>query len=248
MTQTDPDPTDEPAAAPVPRVSVMRQLCRLYPEARYLEIGVWKGKTFDRVEAARKVAVDPDFRLQPPVAERVARAATDEPGTSYHEVTSDEFFARVVGRDEQFDVVFLDGLHVYEQTLRDLMNALDHLAPDGVVVVDDTHPPTHLAALPDRDAHAAVRDHLGATDKQWMGDIFKLVWFVQTFCPHLTYRTIADNHGQTVLWRKPRADVPQRTLGEVAALAFEDMVVDEDVLELRPWREIRRELRRDLGR
>jgi hypothetical protein len=219
----------------------MRQLCRLYPQARYLEVGVWRGVTFDKVPAARKVAVDPVFKLDPPHHER------DEPGTEFHEVTSDEYFASIVGRDEQFDVVFLDGLHVYEQTLRDLMNTLDHLAPRGVVVVDDTHPPTHLCALPDRDAYFAVRDYLGESDKRWMGDIYKLVWFVQTFCPHLTYRTIADNHGQTVFWRTPRADVPQRSLREVADLTFEQMVVDQDVLQLRPWQQIRRELRRDLG-
>lgn len=246
----------EPAAEPkrpdksdksdkvVPRHAVMRQLCRLYPEARYLEVGVWRGATFDKVRAARKVAVDPVLQLRPPHGERTALT---DPGTEFHEVTSDVYFASIAGRDEKFDVIFLDGLHVYEQTLRDLMNALDHLSPDGVIVVDDTHPPTHLAALPDRDEHFAVRDFIGATDKRWMGDIYKLVWFVQTFCPHLSYRTIADNHGQTVVWRTPRADVPQRRLGDVAALTFEQMVVDEDVLQLRPWQQVRRELRRDLG-
>lgn len=237
----------EPAAEPdkvVPRHAVMRQLCRLYPEARYLEVGVWRGATFDKVPAPRKVAVDPVFQLKPPHGDRTQET---HPGTDFHEVTSDVYFSSIVGRDEKFDVIFLDGLHVYEQTLRDLMNALDHLSPDGVVVVDDTHPPTHVAALPNRDDHFAVRDYTGATDKRWMGDIYKLVWFVQTFCPHLSYRTIADNHGQTVFWRRPRTDVPQRTLGEVAALTFEQMVVDEDVLQLRPWQQIRRELRRDLG-
>lgn len=233
----------DPATAPkvVGRAAVMRQLCNLYPDARYLEIGVWRGTTFDKVPAASKVAVDPAFKMDPPAAER------DEPGTAYHEVTSDEYFAGLVGRDEQFDVIFLDGLHVYEQTLRDLMNALDHLQPNGVIVVDDTHPPTHLSSLPDRDHYSAVRSYIGETDKRWMGDIFKLVWFVETFCPHLTYRTIADNHGQTVLWRKPRTDVPQRSLGQIADLGFEQMVCQEHVLQLRPWQEIRRELRQDLG-
>lgn len=232
---------DEPDEKLVSRPQVLRQLCRLYAESRYLEVGVWKGRTFDKVPATRRVAVDPVFKLEPPHTER------DEPGTEFHEMTSDDYFARVVGREEQFDVIFLDGLHVYEQTLRDLMNALDHLQPRGVVVVDDTHPPTHLCSLPDRDEHAAVRDYLGETDKRWMGDIYKLVWFVETFCPHLSFGTIADNHGQTVFWRTPRTDVPQRSLREVADLTFEQMVVQEDVLRLKPWQAIKRELRRDLG-
>lgn len=244
MTDTQPEqPTEQPTETDkvVGRAAVMRQLCGLYDDARYLEVGVWRGATFDKVPAARKVAVDPVFKLDPPVADR------DEPGSEFHEVTSDEYFAGLVGRDEQFDVVFLDGLHVYEQTLRDLMNTLDHLQPQGVVVVDDTRPPTHLTSLPDREEYFAVRDYTGESDKRWMGDIYKLVWFVETFCPHLTYRTIADNHGQTVLWRKPRTDYPRRSLRQVADLTFEQMVVERDVLQLRPWREIRRELRRDLG-
>ncbi|MDO9494486.1 MAG: class I SAM-dependent methyltransferase [Nocardioides sp.] len=237
----------EPQHAPfkvrqnISRAAVLSRLTSLYPQARYLEIGVCEGATFDRVPAARKVAVDPEFRFDHVAMQR------DHPGTEYHQVTSDDYFASAVGEDEQFDVIYLDGLHVYEQTLRDLMNALDHLQPHGVIVIDDTRPPTYLASLPDRDNFFTVRSWLKSTDQRWMGDVFKLVYFIDTFCPGLSFSTIANNHGQTVVWRKRRAEVTPRTLGEIAALTFEQLVLTEDVLRLAPFGKIRPRLRADLG-
>lgn len=223
------------------RPAVLRRLIRLYENPRYLEIGVRHGVTFDRVPAARKVAVDPLLDFDVPAALRA------NPHHEYHEVTSDEYFATIVDPDDRFDVIYLDGLHVYEQTLRDLMNALNHLQPQGVIVIDDTRPPTYLASIPGREDFFRVREYLGTTAQAWMGDVYRLVWFLETFCPHLSYGTILDNHGQTVVWRQRRTDYPQRSLAEVAGLTFEDMVREEEVLRLEPFGRIRTRLRQDLG-
>ena len=150
------------------------------------------------------------------------------PGTSYHQVTSDEYFGSVVEPDAQFDVIYLDGLHTVEQTLRDLLNALPHLQPQGVLVIDDVRPPTALAAIPDRQEFFEVRSAQGRDDeKAWMGDVFRLVYFIETFCQQLSFRVIANNHGQAVVWRHRRAEVPQRGLAEVGAMTFDDMTQDE---------------------
>jgi hypothetical protein len=50
-----------------------------------------------------------------------------------------------------------------------------------------------------------------------------------------------------VVWRKRRTEVTQRTLGEIAALTFEQLVLTEDVLRLAPFGKIRPRLRADLG-
>lgn len=231
-------------AADAPRLKrwqVLRRLVNLYPEPRYLEVGVCEGLTFDRVPAARKVAVDPEFRF-----DQVEKGRT-HPEATYHEVTSDEYFNRIVAPDEEFDVIYLDGLHVFGQTLRDLLNALAHLQPRGVIVIDDTRPPTYLASIPDRIRFGEERRALGVRDQDWMGDVFKVVHFVQAFCPHLSYGTIANNHGQTVVWRQRRDEEPRRDLGGIAAMTFDEFSASEDVLRLKRFGEIRREVRRDLG-
>jgi len=226
----------------VSRARVVGRFLSLYEDARYLEVGVSKARTFDRVQAAVKVAVDPVFRFDPDAAERRV------PGVSYHQVTSDEFFGSVVEPDQQFDVIYVDGLHTVEQTLRDLLNALHHLQPRGVVVIDDTRPPTALAAIPDREEFFAERRRLGAEDQgAWMGDVFRLVWFIDTFCQQLSHRTVANNHGQTVVWRQRRLEVPPRELARVGAMSWEEMRDHEDVLRLAPLGEIVREVRLALG-
>ncbi|MBJ7356961.1 class I SAM-dependent methyltransferase [Nocardioides sp.] len=226
----------------VGRAQVVRRLVAHYDQPRYLEIGVCEGRTFDRVPAAVKVAVDPEFRFDHTAPERLV------PGTSYHQITSDEYFGAVVPAEAQFDVIYLDGLHTVEQTLRDLLNALPHLQPQGVLVIDDVRPPTDLAAIRDRQEFFAVRRAQGRDDeKAWMGDVFRLVHFIDTFCQQLSFRVISNNHGQAVVWRHRRPQVRERLLSEVGTLTFEQMTLEEDALRLAPFGEIVRELRADLG-
>jgi hypothetical protein len=232
--------TADQDAPRVGRAQVMRRLLRHYDQPRYLEIGVCHGRTFDRVDAAVRVAVDPEFRFD--------HEARDEPGTTYHQVTSDEYFGRLVDPAEQFDVIFLDGLHTVEQTLRDLLNALPHLQPQGVLVIDDVKPPTALAAIRDRQEFFDVRRAADRDDeKAWMGDVFRLVWFIDTFLQQLTHRVIDNNHGQAVVWRHRRDQVTDRLLADVGTLPFEAIAREPEVMRLAPFGEILRELRRDLG-
>ena len=101
----------------------------------YLEIGVESGVTFNKIEIARKVAVDPNFRV--PVRELSGEAFA---------ITSDQFFEQ---DDRRFDCVFVDGLHIYEQALRDFQNGWARLRPGGVVVIDDCYPSDEIAAMRD---------------------------------------------------------------------------------------------------
>ncbi|MDQ4051228.1 MAG: class I SAM-dependent methyltransferase [Actinomycetota bacterium] len=225
----------------LPRHVVVRRLLSSYADPRYLEVGVFRGVTFDRVEAATKVAVDPNFQFDP------TDPARARPGVSYHPVTSDEYFGSIVEPGELFDVIFLDGLHTVEQTLRDLLNALAHLQPQGVILVDDVRPPTYIASLRSHQRFAKVRAKIGAQENQWMGDVYRLMYFIDTFCQQLTYRTISNNHGQAVIWRKRRPSVTERTLTEVGQLTFEEFCLTDDVLRSAPLGRIEPEMRADLG-
>jgi Methyltransferase domain len=224
------------------RAQVVKRLLAHYENPRYLEIGVCEARTFDRVPATEKVAVDPEFRFDASAPDRQL------PGVSYHEVTSDEYFGSIVGHDQLFDVIYLDGLHTVEQTLRDLMNSLAYLQPQGVIVIDDVRPPTELASIPDRREFFRVRHAAGRDDEQaWMGDVFRLVYFIDTFCQQLSFRVIDNNHGQAVVWRRRRSAVPHRSLAGVGGLTFAELERNQEVLRLAPFGEIVREVRVDLG-
>jgi hypothetical protein len=236
------DPTSKRAQRKgASRQRVVNRFLSLYDEPRYLEIGVFSGRTFDAAKAAFKVAVDPMFRFDHTDPTR------DVPGIDYHQVTSDEYFGSIIDPGQQFDVIYLDGLHTFEQTLRDLINALHHLQPRGVIVIDDVRPPTYLASVRDRERYFQLREALGLSEREWMGDVYRVVMFIETFHQALTYRTVANNHGQAVVWRSRRATVPDRLVSDVAAWSFEDLKLDESVLRLAPLRAIVGEVSDSLG-
>lgn len=237
----EPDVQGKAVRKRLPRHAVVRRLLASYDNPRYLEVGVFRGVTFDRVEATRKVAVDPAFQFD---HEDPAR---QQPGVSYHRITSDEYFGTVVEPGELFDVIYLDGLHTVEQTLRDLLNAVAHLQPQGVILIDDVRPPTYIASLPGHLRFAQMRTKLDVKEYQWMGDVYRLMYFIDTFCQQLTYRTISNNHGQAVVWRNRRPAVTERSLVEVGQLTFEEFCLTDDVLRLAPLGKIEPELRADLG-
>lgn len=87
----------------------------------YLEVGVQYGFTLASVEVKNKTGVDPNLMFNPKLA----------PGLKLHRTTSDEFFSELP-EEIQYDLVFLDGLHTFEQTARDFLNALKHLRPGGL--------------------------------------------------------------------------------------------------------------------
>jgi hypothetical protein len=144
------------------------------------------------------------------------------------------------GEREPFDVIYIDGLHTYEQTLRDLLNSTQLLAPGGVIVIDDTVPTSYAASLRDANACMRVRNIFNDNDIAWMGDVYKLGYFIQTFIQQFEYRTIADNHGQIVMWRqvRPRREIIERTTAEIAAYDFSDTVLRREHFKFAPMAEI----------
>ena len=53
-------------------------------------------------------------------------------------MTSDNYFFN--NKNNLFDLIFLDGLHTYEQTIKDIFNSLKTLKKNGVIIVHDCLP------------------------------------------------------------------------------------------------------------
>jgi hypothetical protein len=209
----------------ISRPDVLNGLLRLFSHSTYLEIGVNRGETFLQVKANRKVAVDPKFLFS------LDDAKTAHGGSEFHEVTSDVYFSEIISPAEKFQLIYLDGLHTFEQTLRDFVNATHFLADDGIIVIDDVIPSSYQAALPDQLDAFKVKEFTGDPDNSWMGDTYKLVFFINSFFPAYNLRTISNNHGQAVVWRRPRAiDVFRSyTMAEIVRLEFLDVIKQSEV-------------------
>ncbi|OWK31278.1 class I SAM-dependent methyltransferase [Sphingomonas dokdonensis] len=210
------------------RFKVVQALLDLYESPCYLEIGVQNGITFHQTHAARKVAVDPVFRFDVDAA----RQQPENANSDYHQIPSDEYFCSE-GANEAFDVIFLDGLHTFDQTLRDFNNALGLLKPGGVILIDDTMPSTYAASLPDQGLSARVRRATEPDNRAWMGDVFRLVYFIRDYFPQYSYATLEDNHGQTIVWKSQRISTSNpRSVEAIARLEFADMIIHRRELNI----------------
>lgn len=191
-------------------------------------MGTQRGATFRSLVAETKVAVDPKFAFD------VEETRRKEAGSELHEMPSDEFFGRIVCPGDEFDVIFLDGLHTFEQTLRDFNNALRILSSGGTIVIDDVTPNSHISAIPDEERVRLLRSMLGDEDRAWMGDVFRLVFLIDSFHQELSFRTVEETGSQLVVWRQWREGVAPRSLAQIAAMTFDEMLFQRDSFRLSP--------------
>ena len=109
------------------RTDIINYLIKKYQYTSYLEIGYWNGINFKNINVKEKYAVDPDPKTTPT-----------------HKMTSDEFFMQ---NSKYFDIIFIDGLHHADQTLRDIKNSLRYLNPNGTILCHDMNPTTERMQL-----------------------------------------------------------------------------------------------------
>ncbi len=137
----------------------------------YLEIGVRDGYTFRSIRCKNKFAVD---------VERSQEFIRLGKGESFFHKESDRFFLEdapeLFGQDK-IDVVFIDGLHEFRQSLRDFLNAEFYLARRGLIFLHDCNPATR-----------EITTMRGGGD--WSGDVWKVVHFLLTYRADLTLFTL----------------------------------------------------------
>jgi len=133
---------------------------------KYLEIGCQNNYNFNAICLEDKIGVDPDI------------------GGNLR-MTSDQFFKQ---NELKFDLIFLDGLHTYEQTKRDLLNSLEIINENGVIVLDDFIPRNW-------------REHFTPrVQTDWNGDVWKIA-FELVKSKGIDFRIIAIDGGQCVIFK-----------------------------------------------
>ncbi len=186
----------------------------------YLEVGVRDGRSL-ALSRARSVGVDPAFAIDVELDGDLALART----------TSDEYFARpdplALTGGRQFDLVFLDGLHLFEVVLRDFRHAERLSTPWSVIIVN--------GVLPRKPSQA----RRSPVSSNWTGDVYKLTGVLRQRRPGLTVlavdtepagllvvlgldpsdTTLADEYAEIVESEVSATGIPAEVLTRETALA-----------------------------
>lgn len=131
----------------------------------YFEVGVYQARSL-RLAQCPAIAVDPSY----------CQTARQLPNVSFYQRTSDNFFE--FDAPEAFpskpDLIFIDGLHIFENVLRDFMNAEKIAHSSSVIVVDDISP-----------NHVNQANRKRCT-RVWTGDVWKLYAILKKYRPDLS--------------------------------------------------------------
>jgi hypothetical protein len=150
------------------RIQIIQKIIDTNKFNSYLEIGCYNDDCFSKINASKKVGVDPFL------------------GGNVR-MTSDDFFNI---NKEKFDCIFIDGLHIYEQVKKDIINSLKFLNDNGVILVHD--------CLPESIYEQAVP----RSKRRFKGDSWKAIVEMRTRKEIDTYTCIADEGLGIILKRK----------------------------------------------
>ena len=128
------------------RWDLIQHIIDKYNYTTYLEIGCDKDQSFFKIKIDKKIGIDP-----------VSGGTIRD--------TSDNFFKT---NKDKFDIIFIDGLHHYEQVIKDINNSLKILNNNGHILVHD--------CLPRSIAHQAIPRYRGS----WNGDVWKSIVELRT--------------------------------------------------------------------
>ena len=135
----------------------------------YLEIGVQSGKSL-AIAKCKSIGIDPMPQLR----------FTLNNTASVIKSSSDSFFAKQADSllTQAPDLVFIDGMHLFEYVLRDFINVERYAGISTLVVIDDIYP-----------GHPAQAQRKRKT-MAWTGDVWKLLEILKIYRPDLFIQTL----------------------------------------------------------
>ncbi len=153
----------------------------------YLEIGCFSNELFNQIKIQNKTGVDP-------VSGGNIKA------------TSDEFFKK---NTNKFDIIFIDGLHHYDQVKKDIENSIKFLNEKGIILLHD--------CLPSKVYDQAVP----RCTYNWNGDVWKAI--VETRCKQdIDTYTIYADQGIGVIFKRPNRNILKLNIKNFNKLTFKD--------------------------
>jgi hypothetical protein len=215
------------------RTCVIQKIIDAKDAVSYLEIGVQYGANFFRIKARQKVAVDPRFTFFNFRTLVLWLKYNRSKSCTYKKCTSDEYF-RHLNPTVTFDVIFIDGLHTYTQSLEDVNNALERLNDGGVIILHDSNPPSEAAAYPAYSLEYAAKQKLSGWTGDWCGDVWKTVCNLRSNRMDLNVFVLNSDLGLGIVMKRESRRCLRLTQEELNVMTFAEFAVRrENLLDLK---------------
>jgi len=203
------------------RVDVIQYLLRKIGGKTYLEIGVERGESFCSIDVPRKITVEPVH-----ASIEVQRHLLEHLNATYYQRTSDDFFAQKSGifANQKIDVVLVDGLHTYAQSLRDVENCIRHLSSNGLIVMHDCNPTTASAAT--------SWSSLGPTESVnciWNGDVWKTIVYLRSHRDELNVFVLDCDYGLGIISKGKPENMLNFSAAQIEKMTFHDLDNNREV-------------------
>ena len=146
------------------RTELINHFIKKYDYKKYLEIGVFNPyRNFNKINIEYKIGIDPDSKTNPSIV-----------------TTSDNFFKY---NKSKFDIIFIDGLHIKEQVIRDILNSLKFLTINGTIILHDCNPKDEISQKVPKET-----DH-------WNGNVWEAFVYIRTHYNGLNCFVIDTDEG-----------------------------------------------------
>ncbi len=161
-----------------------------FENCKYLEIGVANNDVFNSIplKIENKFGIDPvsggNFKM-----------------------TSDEFFKK--HNNLKFDVIFIDGLHIYEQCQKDCINSMQQLSENGIIFFHDFLP------------RSFFEEKVPRKQSTWSGDVWKVAVELANSI-NVEFKIINIDHGIGVL--KLKKNFEYKKIEELRNKSFKDYI------------------------
>ena len=173
------------------RFEIIQKIIDKKKYENYLEIGCDKDSNFSKIKAKNKIGVDPL-------------------SGGNLKMTSNDFFKN---NEIFFDCIFIDGLHIYEQVRKDILNSIKFLNPNGIIILHD--------CMPLKIWNQIVPKMYG----HWNGDVWKAIVEARTMKDIDTYTCKAD-HGLGMIFKRKNKNLLTLVITNFKKLKFKDYFIN----------------------
>ncbi|MFT4733894.1 MAG: hypothetical protein ACI97P_002337 [Arcticibacterium sp.] len=214
------------------RIELIQQVFKNTNFEYYLEIGCRKGRSFLPIVAKHKIVVDPSFAIPILRKLRWIYLVPENTNNQYFEEESDTFFEKRKNLIKQLDVVLVDGLHTFRNSLNDVLNSLKYLNENGIIILHDCLPPNKAAATPTKlFPTKKERKAIDGWTNQWCGDVYKSIIYLSAKYPNaLNSCVVNTDYGLGIV--RPKADISNLNLSIDEALFSKiDKITYDDLIK-----------------